>query len=73
MQQDTELVKTLLDMVNTPAFGLSQEVESLNQAIMLLGRRQLQRWIQVLMYTEKAGRHGCLSPILLPKPVPGRT
>ncbi|MGX5659205.1 EAL and HDOD domain-containing protein [Castellaniella ginsengisoli] len=65
LQQDSELVKTLLDMVNTPAFGLSQEVESLNQAIMLLGRRQLQRWIQVLMYTEAGKPAGYLSPTLL--------
>ncbi|GAA0219527.1 cyclic di-GMP phosphodiesterase [Castellaniella daejeonensis] len=65
LRQDPELVKTLLDMVNTPAFGLSQEVESLNQAIMLLGRRQLQRWIQVLMYTEAGRPAGYLSPILI--------
>ncbi len=65
LQQDAELVKTLLDMVNTPAYGLSQEVESLNQAIMLLGRRQLQRWIQALMYTESGRPAGYLSPTLI--------
>jgi len=65
LKQDAELVKTLLDMVNTPAYGLSQEVESLNQAIMLLGRRELQRWIQVLMYTESGRPAGYLSPILI--------
>ena len=65
LQEDPELVKTLLDMVNTPAFGLSQQVESLNQAIMLLGRKQLQRWIQVLMYSEAGRPAGYLSPILL--------
>ena len=65
LKQDAELVKTLLDMVNTPAYGLSQEVESLNQAIMLLGRRELQRWIQVLMYTESGRPAGYLSPTLI--------
>lgn len=65
LQKDPELVKTLLDMVNTPAYGLSQEVESLNQAIMLLGRRQLQRWIQVLMYSESGKPAGYLSPTLI--------
>ncbi len=65
LKQDAELVKTLLDMVNTPAYGLSQEIESLSQAIMLLGRRQLQRWIQVLMYTEAGRPAGYLSPILI--------
>ncbi|HEX7386225.1 MAG TPA: HDOD domain-containing protein [Castellaniella sp.] len=65
LQRDTELVKTLLDMVNTPAYGLSQEVESLSQAIMLLGRRHLQRWIQMLMYTESGRAAGFLSPTLI--------
>lgn len=65
LQQDSALVKTLLDMVNTPAYGLQQPVESLHQAIMLLGRRQLQRWIQVLMYTETGRPVGFLSPALI--------
>lgn len=65
LQQDPELVKKLLDMVNTPAFGLSQEIESLSQAVMLLGRRQLQRWIQILMYNEAGRPAGYLSPTLL--------
>ncbi len=65
LEQDDELVRTLLNMVNTPAFGLPKEVESLNQAIMLLGRRQLQRWIQMLMYTEAGRPKGYLSPTLV--------
>lgn len=65
LQRDPELVKTLLDMVNTPAYGLSQEVESLSQAIMLLGRRHLQRWIQMLLYTESGRPAGFLSPTLI--------
>lgn len=63
--QDSELSAILLNMVNTPAFGLPQEVESLNQAIMLLGRRQLQRWVQMLMYTEAGKPKGFLSPTLI--------
>ncbi len=65
LEQDPELVQSLLHMVNTPAFGLPKEVASLNQAILLLGRRQLQRWIQMLMYTESGRPKGYLSPILL--------
>ncbi|MER1941467.1 HDOD domain-containing protein [Castellaniella sp. FW104-16D08] len=65
LEQDSELVKILLDMVNTPAYGLSQEITSLPQAIMLLGRRELQRWIQVLMYTETGRPTGYLSPALI--------
>ncbi|MBV6271649.1 HDOD domain-containing protein [Alcaligenaceae bacterium CGII-47] len=72
MEQDPDLVQTLLRMVNTPAFGLSQEVNSLNQAILLLGRRQLQRWIQVLMYTQSGGIKGALSPMLVLATARGR-
>lgn len=72
MEQDPELVRTLLNMVNTPAFGLSQEVDSLNQAILLLGRRQLQRWVQVLMYTESERPKGFLSPMLILATARGR-
>lgn len=72
MEQDPDLVQTLLDMVNTPAFGLSQSVDSLNQAIMLLGRRQLQRWVQVLMYTQSGGPKGSLSPMLILATARGR-
>lgn len=72
MEQDSDLVQTLLLMVNTPAFGLSQEVDSLNQAIMLLGRRQLQRWVQVLMYTQSGGPKGSLSPMLILATARGR-
>lgn len=72
MEQDPDLVQTLLHMVNTPAFGLSQGVDSLNQAIMLLGRRQLQRWVQVLMYTQSGGAKGSLSPMLILATARGR-
>lgn len=72
MEQDPDLVQTLLNMVNTPAFGLSQEVDSLNQAILLLGRRQLQRWVQVLMYTQSGRPKGSLSPMLVLATARGR-
>jgi c-di-GMP-related signal transduction protein len=41
----------LLRMVNSAAAGLREPVNSLNRAIVLLGRRQLQIWMQLLLYT----------------------
>ncbi len=41
----------LLRMVNSSASGLPQKINSIKQSIMLLGRKQLQRWIQLLLYT----------------------
>lgn len=56
---------TLLRLVNTPAFGLSQRVDSLGQALVLLGRRQLQRWLQILLYADPTRPHSAMSPLLV--------
>ncbi len=54
----------LLRLVNTPAVGCSQRINSLSQALMLLGRRHLQRWLQILLYA-KPNRDGVCSQALL--------
>lgn len=41
----------LMRMVNSVASGLPQKINSIKHAIMILGRKQLQRWIQLLLYT----------------------
>ena len=41
----------LMRMVNSVASGLQQKINSIKHAIMILGRKQLQRWIQLLLYT----------------------
>jgi EAL and modified HD-GYP domain-containing signal transduction protein len=45
------LTFNLVRMVNSAASGLSHEIDSLKQAIVALGRKQLQRWVQLLLYT----------------------
>lgn len=46
----------LLRMVNSVASGLPQKINSIKHAIMILGQRQLQRWIQLLLYSaDKSG------------------
>ena len=50
-----ELVYNLLRIVNSVRVGLEERVGSLRQAIVLLGRRQLVRWVQVLAYGSCAG------------------
>ena len=42
----------LLRMVNSGADGLPQKINSIKHAIKLMGRKQLQRWIQLLLYTS---------------------
>lgn len=50
-KQQPGLSFNLLRLVNSVAMGLRNPVGSLNQALVVLGRRQLQRWIQLLIYT----------------------
>ena len=49
------LTLNLLRLTNSVGSGLSARITSLRHAITVLGRRQLQRWLQLLLY---AGRHG---------------
>lgn len=42
----------LMRMVNSVANGFPQKINSIKQAVIMLGRKQLQRWIQLLLYTS---------------------
>lgn len=53
---DPKLAFGLLKLVNSASFGTRKEITSFSQAIMVLGRRQLQRWLQLLMFSlQKEG------------------
>ena len=54
----------LLRMVNSAAYGLPGKVNSIKRAIMILGRKQLQRWVQILLYAAKQ-RDGSSSDALM--------
>lgn len=65
IKHDASLGLNLLRLVNTPAFLIAQRVESLGQALALLGRRQLQRWLQILLFAESGKGDGFTSPLLM--------
>jgi len=46
----------LLRYANSPALGLTRGVETAEQAVQLLGRRELQRWLQMLLMSSAASR-----------------
>ncbi len=64
IKQDATLSLNLLRLVNTPAAGAKSQIDTLGQALTILGRRQLQRWLQILLYA-KPGKTGSFeSPLL---------
>lgn len=48
------LTYSLLRLVNSVAFGLPGKIDSLRHAIAILGRQQLRRWLQLLLFTQRA-------------------
>lgn len=64
IKKDASLVLTLLRLVNTPGLGVTQRIDSLSHALIVLGRRQLQRWLQIILYAEHSKSNHFNSPLL---------
>ena len=77
-REETKLSYSLLRLVNSAAMSPRSPITSFGQAINLLGRRQLQRWLQLLVYSDpnngqhptpllqKAAARGRLIELLVP-------
>lgn len=71
LRQEPKLAYSLLRLVNSAAMGLRSPIASFAQAIALLGRQQLQRWLQLLVYADpNDGQHP--NPLLLQAATRGR-
>lgn len=63
LKHEPGLAINLMRLTNSVATGIRTKVTSLRHAITILGRRQLQRWLQLLLYTNPRGE-GVTSPLL---------
>ncbi|MDD5330460.1 MAG: HDOD domain-containing protein, partial [Sulfuricella sp.] len=54
-KHDPSLSYNLLRLVNSVAMGMRYPIGSLKQALVVLGRQQLQRWLQLLLFVNEGG------------------
>ena len=71
IRQSPPLTLNLLRIVNAAAVGLSRRLASIVDAIAVLGRRQLKRWVQLLVFAS-AGSGNLTSPLLQTAAMRGR-
>jgi len=65
-----ELSYRLLKLLNSAAFALPRRIQSIRQALVMLGRRNIRKWVAVLLYTGEAGDFS--SPLLAEAVIRGR-
>ena len=53
VKRDAAIGIGLLRLVNTAAVGAPRRIDSIGQALFVLGRRQLHRWLQIMLYAEQ--------------------
>jgi EAL and modified HD-GYP domain-containing signal transduction protein len=63
LKPEPGLTMNLLRMTNSVGSGTSETIISLGHAIAVLGRRQLQRWLQLLLFAS-GSQNGTASPLL---------
>ena len=85
MKQDPLLSFRILRYLNSPALGLIHRIESLEQAVIILGRQRLTRWLAVLLFSvrdphfgdwlliENALTRGRLMEVLSEQAMPGQS
>lgn len=73
VKHDPLITLNLLRLVNTPAVGARFRINSVGHALIVLGRRQLQRWLQILLYVRTGQKPEFDSPLLQMATTRGKT
>ena len=63
LRRDAALSYHLLRLVNSLGIGVGRKVNSFSQAILILGRQQLRRWLNLMLFAARQG--DIRSPMLL--------
>jgi EAL and modified HD-GYP domain-containing signal transduction protein len=63
-REEPKLSHNLLRLVNSVAVGARASIGSFRQAITMLGRRQLQRWLQLLIYADQLAHTSEPNPLM---------
>lgn len=61
-KESPDLTLGLLRLVNSVGMGLRSKIGSLHQALVVMGRQQIQRWVELLLYAQ--GSDGVASPLM---------
>jgi len=84
MKLDPLLSFRILRYLNSPALGLSRRIDSLQQALTILGRQRITRWVAVMLFSvrepqigdwlliENALTRGRLMEVLASQALPGQ-
>ena len=71
-KRNPQLGYNLLRLVNSAAAGLPTKIASIKHGLVMLGRRQLQVWLQLLLYTGERTDRFVMSPLLQTAAMRGR-
>lgn len=63
-REEPKLSYQLLRLVNSVAVGARTRISNFSQAIAILGRRQLQRWLQLLIYANNLADGNAPNPLM---------
>jgi EAL and modified HD-GYP domain-containing signal transduction protein len=63
-REEPKLSYNLLRLVNSVAVGARTRISNFSQAIAILGRRQLQRWLQLLIYADNLAGGTAPNPLM---------
>jgi EAL and modified HD-GYP domain-containing signal transduction protein len=65
IKKDASLSFTLLRLVNSRSGSTTRRIDSIAQALNVLGRSRLQRWLQILLYAKPGKASSAASPLLM--------